>query len=88
MKTIITKLAFAIGITTSIATQAQTTVTFETFTLTPNSYYKDTNSVDFSSGAATFRYSWAKSWGGWESGSAYTNLLDTTDGSYLNLYGC
>lgn len=88
MKKTITKIAIALSCITSAVT-AQTTVTFDTFTLTPNSFYKDTTSKDFSNGGVTFRYGWNTSFGGyWESGSAYTNKFDTIDGTYTNLYGC
>jgi hypothetical protein len=39
MRKTITKLAIALGIATNLTTQAQTTVSFDTFTLSPNSYY-------------------------------------------------
>ncbi len=88
MKKTITKLAMAFCFVTGNATIAQT-VTFDTFTLTPNSYYKDTTSADFSNGGVTFRYGWNTSFGGyWESGSSYTNKMDTIDGTFNNLYGC
>jgi len=88
MKKTITKLALALCIVTGASAVAQT-VTFDTFTLSPNSYYKDTTSADFSNSGSTFRYGWNTSFGGyWESGSAYTNKLDTIDGTYTNLYGC
>lgn len=87
MKKTITKLAVALGLATSLTTQAQT-VSFDTFTLSPNSYYQDNAGTDFTNNGVTFQYGWNTSFGGyWESGSAYTNLLDTTDGTYTNLYG-
>ena len=62
---------------------------FESFTLTPNSFYKDTNSVDFSTANATFEYEWTKAFGGyWSAGFAYTNKTDTSNGTFTNLYGC
>jgi hypothetical protein len=88
MKKTITKIAFAISLATTIISNAQTTVTFDTFTLSPNSYYQDNAGTDFTSNGVTFQYSWNTSWGGWESGSAYTNKVDTVNGSYTNLYGC
>lgn len=88
MKKTITKLAILIGLACNLTSMAQT-VSFDTFTLSTNSYYKDTTGTDFTSNGVTFRYNWNTSWGGyWESGSAYTNVLDTANGSYTNLYGC
>lgn len=87
MKKTITKLAILLGLACNLTSMAQT-VSFDTFTLSTNSYYKDTTGADFSSNGVTFRYHWNTSWDGWESGSAYTNVLDTANGSYTNLYGC
>jgi hypothetical protein len=87
MKKTITKLAILIGLACNLTSTAQT-VSFDTFTLSTNSYYKDTTGADFSTNGVTFRYHWNTSWDGWESGSAYTNVLDTANGSYTNLYGC
>lgn len=88
MKKTMTQLVLTLSLGLSICSTAQTTVTFDTFTLSPNSYYQSNNGNDFSDGPVTFRYSWATSWGGWESGSAYTNINDTVNGTYTNLYGC
>lgn len=88
MKKTITKLAIALSIVTTLTTQAQTAITFDTFTLSPNSYYQDNASTDFSNNGATFQYGWNTAFGGyWESGTAYTNLNDTVNGTYTNLYG-
>jgi hypothetical protein len=87
MKKTITKLAILVGLACNLTSTAQT-VSFDTFTLSTNSYYKDTTGADFSANGVTFRYHWNTSWDGWESGSAYTNVLDTANGSYTNLYGC
>lgn len=88
MKKTITKLAIALCLATTTTTQAQNVVSFDTFTLSANSYYQDNSGTDFSAGGTTFRYGWSTSWGGWESGSAYTNINDTVNGTYTNLYGC
>lgn len=88
MKKTITKLAIALSIATSLNTNAQT-VTFDTFTLSPNTYYQDNASTDFSDNGVTFQYGWNNSFGGyWESGTAYTNVNDTINGTFSNLYGC
>lgn len=89
-KTITKKLALCFGLAVSISSQAQVTVeTFDTFTLTPNSYYKDTVNTSWHSSEADFMYKWTGSsaTGYWESGSAYTNVKDTIDGTFGNLYG-
>jgi hypothetical protein len=80
-------LIAAIAIVVSLQTWAQT-VSFDTFTLSPNSYYQDNSGADFSSNGVTFQYDWNSSWNIWESGSAYTNVNDTVNGTYTNLYGC
>ena len=88
MKKTIIKLTILLGLTINNNLQSQT-ISFDTFTLSTNSYYKDTTGADFSSNGLTFRYNWNSSWGGyWESGSAYTNVADTVNGTYTNLYGC
>ncbi|MES2566426.1 MAG: DUF4465 domain-containing protein [Bacteroidota bacterium] len=87
MKKTTTKLAMVLFLATLLNSKAQT-VSFDTFTLSPNSYYQDNSSNDFTSNGATFQYGWNTAFGGyWESGSAYTNLNDTIDGTYTNLYG-
>jgi hypothetical protein len=68
---------------------AQTyTSDFETFSLSPNSFYKDTNSTPFISGNATFQYQWTKgSFPYWSGGFSYTNKYDSSTAGYSNLYG-
>lgn len=91
MKKTITQFAFVltslIGLNQG---QAQNTETFESYTLAPNSYYQDNNGSDWNalSGSLTFEYNWNTAWGGyWQDGSAYSNVQDTTNGTYTNLYG-
>lgn len=93
MKNSIFRLAFLIvsALTLNSNAQSPVAITFDepTFTLTPNTYYKNTVTNDWNSGIAKFRYSWNTSFGGfWESGTAYTNKKDTADGTSSNLYGC
>lgn len=83
MKKTFTNLAIILGIASTLNTNAQT-VSFDTFTLSPNSYYQDNAGTDFSSSGATFQYGWQSYW---SSGSAYTNVNDTVNGTYTNLYG-
>lgn len=68
--------------------KAQVVADFESFTLTPNSYYKDTNSVDWQTTNAVFQYDWNKNFSFWSAGYSYTNMNDSVNGSYTNLYGC
>jgi hypothetical protein len=71
------------------STFAQThTETFEGFTLPNNSFYKDTAGADWQTTNAIFRYDWDTTYSYWSSGSAYTNVKDSTNGNYSNLYGC
>lgn len=68
---------------------AQTVADFESFSLPANSFYKDTNSVDFQTTNAIFQYDWDKSFGGfWSKGFSYTNKNDSTNGGFTNLYNC
>ncbi len=94
MKKIITSITIIYCLVLSFNTKAQITENFDgpTFTLTPNSYYKNTTVDDWQTSSlpsfATFRYHWDTAFGGfWSSGSAYTNVKDTSNGTYINLYG-
>ena len=93
MKKTITKLAIALSIATTLTTHAQTTVTFDTFTLAADTFYQDAASTDFSFGEATFRYDYS-SFGYWSGGTSYTNKKDTVFTAqtvspyYANLYSC
>ena len=85
MKKTITKLTLALSLLTSLTTQAQTTASFDTYSLSPNSYYQDNTSADFGTSGINFQYDWQGYWAG---GTAYTNMNDTVNGTYTNLYGC
>lgn len=89
MKKTITKLAIFLGLTTALSVNAQTTLTFDTFTLATDTFYEEHTGADWQTGVAKFRYDWTLStWGDyWSGGSAYTNVADTIDGTYTNLYG-
>ncbi|MBI2723017.1 MAG: DUF4465 domain-containing protein [Bacteroidetes bacterium] len=65
--------------------QSQIT-TFESFTLAPNSFYKDTNSVPFQTAGMLFRYKWDKPYAYWSGGFSYTNINDTANGNFSNSY--
>lgn len=89
-KTITKKLALIFGLAATLQTQAQVTMeTFDTFTLSPNSYYKDTVATSWSTSQADFQYDWSGTTGSgyWKTGCAYTNVKDTVNGTYTNLYG-
>ncbi|GIV29367.1 MAG: hypothetical protein KatS3mg028_0433 [Bacteroidia bacterium] len=62
--------------------------TFEGFSLPNNSYYKDTTGADWQTTNAIFRYNWDNTYSYWSEGSAYTNVKDSSNGNYTNLYGC
>jgi hypothetical protein len=86
MKKTITLLALAL--TTSLVNAQTSIANFETFTLSPNSFYKDTNSVPFQTANAIFRYSWDKPFSFWSGGFSYTNKQDSSNGNFSNLYNC
>lgn len=67
---------------------AQTTADFESLTLPPSSYYKDTNSVDWQTTNASFQYDWNNSWKYWSAGFAYSNIQNVDSGNYRHLYNC
>ncbi len=85
MKKIVTTIF--LGLVTCI--KAQTIETFESFTLAPNSFYKDTNSVSFTGPTATFRHKWTNGqYANWSGGFSYTNKKDSANGNFSNLYNC
>ncbi len=92
MKKTITKLAVALGMT--ITGYAQTTITFDNFTLAADTFYQDISGADYSVGGATFKYEWDATYSYWSGGAAYTNKKDTinTVGPaplyYTNVYSC
>ena len=73
----------------AINCHAQTfTSGFDTFTLQPGSYYKDTNNLPFEAANALFSHEWTKgSFPYWSGGFSYTNDYDSTTAGYTNLYG-
>ena len=92
MKKIIT-IAFMCCMALTYTSQAQLTENFDgaTFSLTPNSFYKNTVTDNWQTSGttpfATFRYHWDTGSSSWRSGSAFTNVKDTANGTYTNLYG-
>lgn len=87
MKRTMTTAALLSAMMMSINAQTYTE-TLEGFSLPSNSYYKDTTGADWQSNNAIFRYDWDTTYNYWSSGSAYTNVKDSTNGTYSNLYGC
>lgn len=86
MKKIITTLALSFTIT-FISAQIFT-ADFETFSLSTSSFYKDTNSVPFSTENAIFRHQWTNgTYPTWSGGFSYTNKYDSSTAGYSNLYG-
>lgn len=92
MKKIAT-IAFICCMASTFSSLAQLTENFDgaTFSLTPNSFYQNTTTDDWQTSGptpfATFRYHWDSGSGYWRSGSAYTNVTDTANGTYTNIYG-
>lgn len=82
MKKTITTFILALAALSGVS---QTTTTFETFTLSTNSFYNDTNSTPFQSASVLFRYSWDNQFDYWSKGFAYTNKTDTSAG-FPNIY--
>jgi hypothetical protein len=69
--------------------RSQHTVTFESFTLAPNSFYSDTTSKPFEDAATKFRHEQLKfsnAWY-WIGGFSYTNKYDSSTAGFTNLYG-
>lgn len=69
--------------------KSQHTVTFESFTLAPNSFYSDTTSKPFEDAATKFRHEQMKfsnTWY-WTGGFSYTNKYDSSTAGFTNLYG-
>ncbi len=90
MKKTITKFLTLLSFSATLNAQTGIVETFDTFTLSPNSYYQNNSSDNWEGNInqTIFEYGWNTSFGGyWESGSAYTNVQDTTTGDFSNLYG-
>lgn len=83
------KTIICLGIFCQTILFSQNTVAdFENFTLTANSAYAPTVSVPFQTSNAIFEYEWTSSFGGfWSGGFVYTNQLDSSNGTFSNLYG-
>jgi hypothetical protein len=87
MKKTITLMAFAFGLITLKAQTATVTIDMESFTLTPNSAYSNTNSVPFGTYSVSFQYKWDTGFNFWSGGFAYTNKYDSATAGFGNTYG-
>lgn len=71
-------------------TKAQTTSTFESLTLSPNSFWNGSTTplgTTFTDGNAIFPNYYETAWGGyWSSGWAYSNMKDSTTAGSANMY--
>ena len=89
MKKAVIKFSFLLVLIWCSRINAQiTTQTFETYTLSAGGYYSDTLGTDWEDNQAVYRYDYDNSWKYWSGGLAYTNLADSTNGGYANLYNC
>lgn len=71
--------------------QAQTTSTFEDLSLADTSYYNGSDQpggTTFTNGNAIFSNVYNATYSYWESGWAYSNLVDSITAGSDNLYGC
>lgn len=60
--------------------------TFETFSLSPNSYYQDSSSTAFVTQNASFEYHWDNQFNYWKGGFSYSNVHDSTTAGSTNQY--
>ncbi len=87
MKKHIYTIGLSILLALSGTIKAQVTESFDTFTLSPNSFYQDVNGADWQSSLTSpMVFSYDFSGGTWTGGFAYTNMKDTVDGTAANLY--
>jgi hypothetical protein len=79
------KTLLAISLLAGIGAFAQTTVTFDDLTLSPESYYDGSDSSGgFISGGVTFENQYNHEWGYWSGGFIYSNSTDVTTAGYTN----
>jgi hypothetical protein len=72
----------------SIASAQTFTADFETFTLQPGSFYKDTNNTPFTASNVSFGHQWTNgAFPYWSGGFSYTNKYDSSTAGYGNIYG-
>ncbi len=61
--------------------------TFESFNLSANSAYSNTNSISFEGLSNSFEHKHDTAFNFWKGGFAYTNKYDSSTAGYSNLYG-
>jgi len=71
----------------TVVAQAQTADGFESFTLAPNSAFSPSANATFQTNNAIFSYKWSSQFSFWSGGFAYTNMQDSINGTFTNLYG-
>ena len=76
--------SFTFALFTATA-QTNSTLDFETFTLSAGATYSPGTSTPFQQGDASFQYKYSS--GYWSGGFAYTRVNDSINGTYTNLYG-
>lgn len=77
MKKTITLMILALSFTLLKAQTSTIAIDFETFTLSLNSAYSNTNSVAFSTSSVSFQYQWHPTFNYWSGGFSYTNKYDS-----------
>lgn len=87
MKKIITIIATILTAFNADGQPYTVTADFENFSLNPNSAYSPSASIPFQTQNAIFKYQWSTTYTLWTGGFAYTNVQDSTNGTYTNLYG-
>lgn len=85
MKKTITLIA-ALVLATTIAKAQTDFVSFEDLVLPTDSFYQDSNAVDFVSGNVSFQYDWDAGFNYWSGGFSYSNKTDSVTSGYTNMY--
>lgn len=79
------KMLLAVSVFCIQYTQAQTVVTFDDLTLTPNTYWDGSDStLGFTSGGVYFENTYDFQWDYWSGGFIYSNTTDVTTAGYTN----
>jgi len=79
------KMLLAVSVFCIQHTQAQTVVTFDDLTLTPNTYWDGSDStLGFTSGGVYFENSYDFQYDYWSGGFIYSNTTDVTTAGYTN----
>lgn len=90
MKRILLQSVFCISIFCVCSLSAQTTATFESLTLSPDSYWDGSSAplgATFMDGNTVYRNYYDTAFGGyWSSGWAYSNMKDSVTSGFSNMY--